>query len=108
MKFGCYTKLIFTIIFIVGVGSSVIDKYVIQNYSSNIKEKIISEFIESNFTSSYKDSISNFVEEKISENKIDFNSLKDLAWKIKDFKDLNDREKYFAIKKLLGENGTQN
>lgn len=108
MKIGCYTKLLFTIIFVIGVGYYVINKYVIKDFSNNIKEKLITEFIESNFESNYKDSIANFIDTKIDENKIDFSFLKDYALKIKDFQKLDEKEKFLQLKKLLEKDGTQN
>ncbi|MBZ0183198.1 MAG: hypothetical protein K8F60_12150, partial [Melioribacteraceae bacterium] len=60
MKLGCYTKFIFTIIFVIGVGYYIIDKYVITQFSENIKKRIVLEFIDNNFQSAYKDSLSKY------------------------------------------------
>ncbi len=108
MKLGCYTKLIFTIIFVIGVGYYIIDEYVVKNFTTDIKEKLVSEFIESNFKSPYKDSVNSYLVKKINENKIDFGFIKEYAFKIKDFKEMDEKEKYLQIKKLLEKHGKQN
>ena len=82
MKLGCYTKFIFTIIFVIGVGYYIIDKYVITQFSENIKERIVLEFIDNNFQSAYKDSLSKYLLEKINTDQIDFNSVKEYVLQI--------------------------
>lgn len=108
MKLGCYTKFIFTIIFVIGVGYYIIDKYVITQFSENIKERIVLDFIDNNFQSAYKDSLSKYLLEKINTDQIDFNSVKEYVLQIKDFNLLNEKDKFLHIKKLLEKDGTQN
>jgi hypothetical protein len=98
LKLGCYTKFIFTIIFVIGVGYYIIDKYVITQFSENIN----------NFQSAYKDSLSKYLLEKINTDQIDFNSVKEYVLQIKDFNLLEEEDKFLHIKKLLEKDGTQN
>ena len=86
----------------------IIDKYVITQFSENIKERIVLEFIDNNFQSAYKDSLSKYLLEKINTDQIDFNSVKEYVLQIKDFNLLNEKDKFLHIKKLLEKDGTQN